>query len=617
MVLVCSLIPFFIKMIYNKTIPMIFVLFLLLTLLPLSAKSEKYTFVLEFTDGDTPITGLKVLNLTWINSSGDAISETYSIETLDTHGRLVKDITTSYDFNDGPGNITILLDGELYRPNNQLSITPYAKNADLLDGYHSSNFILIGTKLGNTTQEIWAVVDNGTFAYLSSLDNYSTLLQLDNGTILRANNMTDIFNFVDNGTYLYIGDQRYNETSFVISTNTSMKNYVDSLKSGNTTQEIWSIIDNGTFLYIGDQRYNETLLINSVKDSIELNITYHEQNFKHGNTTQEIWIVINNGTYATILQLDNGTILRTNNLTDIFNYIDNGTYLYLSDQRYNETTFVISTNTSMKNYVDSLKFGNTTLEIWSVIDNNTFLYIGDQRYNETQFVIDTNTSMLNYVNSLKRGNTSEEVATMLDNATIARTNKDNDFGVFDLFGDTLGGISNWWNNLWVKNATMQKGNVTTELKLRESDVNTTSELDNRYLQTYEETDPLAYNGTLAFNSTFSFYYQILETITRFVNRSDWTTIDNYPSDCTNQYVYGISDTLKCSTPPDEEGGWINSSIQTNTTLEVIIQNNISISNCIKLNDSSWVNAPQICFNGTHEIRRLGSGGSPLVTIKYS
>lgn len=49
-------------------------------------------------------------------------------------------------------------------------------------------------------------------------------------------------------------------------------------------------------------------------------------------------------------------------------------------------------------------------------------------------------------------------STNLDNSTIARTNKDNDFGLFDLFGNSLGSIPNWWNNLFVKNATI--GNAT-------------------------------------------------------------------------------------------------------------------------------------------------------------
>ena len=42
-------------------------------------------------------------------------------------------------------------------------------------------------------------------------------------------------------------------------------------------------------------------------------------------------------------------------------------------------------------------------------------------------------------------------------------------------------------------------------------------------------------------------YTKAETITRFVNRSSWVTIDNYPTGCTNQFVQDIGDTLTCAT----------------------------------------------------------------------
>ena len=45
------------------------------------------------------------------------------------------------------------------------------------------------------------------------------------------------------------------------------------------------------------------------------------------------------------------------------------------------------------------------------------------------------------------------------------------------------------------------------------------------------------------------YYTKTQTANLFVSRTDWTTIDNYPANCgAGQYVYGIGDTLSCSTP---------------------------------------------------------------------
>jgi len=44
-------------------------------------------------------------------------------------------------------------------------------------------------------------------------------------------------------------------------------------------------------------------------------------------------------------------------------------------------------------------------------------------------------------------------------------------------------------------------------------------------------------------------YNQTETENYFVNRTDWTTIDNYPSSCSaGDFVTGLADTLSCSTP---------------------------------------------------------------------
>ena len=48
----------------------------------------------------------------------------------------------------------------------------------------------------------------------------------------------------------------------------------------------------------------------------------------------------------------------------------------------------------------------------------------------------------------------------------------------NIFGRFIGSINRWWDAIWVKNATVEIGNVTTSLTLREQTVNTTKELRN-------------------------------------------------------------------------------------------------------------------------------------------
>jgi len=122
---------------------------------------------------------------------------------------------------------------------------------------------------GNTTEEIWFVVNNGTFM--------SATTKVGNTTL-------EIWGVVDNNTFMPIGT-----------------------KTGNTTVEIWGVVDNGTFDrykgYYNSSLINSTELeeqtggilgiklswltsfITSIVNSL---IGTHESTFKHGNTTAEI-----------------------------------------------------------------------------------------------------------------------------------------------------------------------------------------------------------------------------------------------------------------------------------------------------------------------------------------
>ncbi len=76
--------------------------------------------------------------------------------------------------------------------------------------------------------------------------------------------------------------------------------------------------------------------------------------------------------------------------------------------------------------------------------------------------------------------------------------------------------------------------------------------------------------------------------TRYVSRSDWTTIDNYPSACAGgQYVSGIGDTLTCSTPSGGTTYWTGSGnlIYNDTTAGVGIGTN-NPSYKLEVNDAS-------------------------------
>lgn len=67
-------------------------------------------------------------------------------------------------------------------------------------------------------------------------------------------------------------------------------------------------------------------------------------------------------------------------------------------------------------------------------------------------------------------------------------------------------------------------------------------------QRYNDTTRINGVNTSTNIAGLGFYTQA-NTISTFVNRSLWTTIDNYPSACSaSNYVTQIGDTLTCSIP---------------------------------------------------------------------
>lgn len=111
-------------------------------------------------------------------------------------------------------------------------------------------------------------------------------------------------------------------------------------------------------------------------------------------------------------------------------------------QGKNASYFATQTNLSV------LQANLSSLGNWSA---NQSSYPTNININENMTQIASNITLANA--SIK-----SYVDSSLDNNTVARTNKNNDFGIFNLFGNALGSVSNWWNNLWVHNATI--GNAT-------------------------------------------------------------------------------------------------------------------------------------------------------------
>ena len=303
---------------------------------------------------------------------------------------------------------------------------------------------------GNTSNEIFAVVDNGTFLYVDDQRyNYTSLLggnssneifvAVDNGTFAyydmatSGNTTGEIFAVVDNGTFIYLENQanlNVNSSNFwdnfniasdldtlIIShwdniTNkflTAVNNvyikmsgttiYLDeselnttiniiSKDNANTSDEIFTVVDNDTFLYIEDQRYNETNLIT-------------------GNTSAELFEVIDNNTwlYLDDQRYNDSSLITGNSSNEIFTVVDNGTFAYWDMATSGNTTeeiWVVVDNDSFM-LIDA-SVGNTTDEIFAAVDNGTFLYTNDQRYNYT---------------TLLGGNTSDEIFNVVDNGTFA------------------------------------------------------------------------------------------------------------------------------------------------------------------------------------------------------
>jgi len=300
---------------------------------------------------------------------------------------------------------------------------------------------------GNTSAEIWAIVDNGTI-------NQTITMVLDNGTI----NLT-IAMIVDNGTftpyglylargnktgnttveirdathgyYLAIGNESYGQGVFLAIGN----------KTGNTSIEIWNVANNGTFYNLEDGM--------SYK-----NISDVPSSWGRGNSTTEVQTMMNSSNFATDNNLSADYFIGNLSCTNIIGgsdtdfcadatgaggagvnmWVDNGTYLTPN------VTYANSINlTEVGAFIDALTFYIAGVNLLSIIDNGTFtpyglyLALGNKTGNTTDEIMapvltagywnDTIAHKIAWENltglpSYITGNTSLQIWGVIDNETF-------------------------------------------------------------------------------------------------------------------------------------------------------------------------------------------------------
>ena len=209
---------------------------------------------------------------------------------------------------------------------------------DVLQANDWSNFTGTADQITNFNETVNTLIDiKVTLSFIDALisGTYATINYVD--SVINGN-----FTFLDNKIDTEITDRQNNDTYLQNQITTEITD-----RQNNDT-ELQNNID--LKLDITDQRYNESALINNT-ESLAFS----------GTTTKTLTLTLQKGSIS-------------NTFTDIDTVIDN-----------------CSIDQSCANIIyTSDKIGNTTSEIWNVVDNGTFLNIDDQRYNETDWVLSQN-----------------------------------------------------------------------------------------------------------------------------------------------------------------------------------------------------------------------------------
>jgi hypothetical protein len=337
----------------------------------------------------------------------------------------------------------------------------------------------IDTNIGNSTAEIWGVVDNSTFLKIvndlwnTTSDVWSVVY---NGTFQTGselyNTTADIWKVVDNSTFRKVADDLYNTTfpCGAITGNTSdLCSIVDTdTNIGNSTAEIWGVVDNSTFRKIVDDLYNTTFPCGALTGNTSDLCSIVDTDTNIGNSTAEIWSVVDNSTFVKMandlynttgdfqanLYISNctsGNIWKADAGGDMICGADTtgsggvGVWMATGGWTTPNETAGGTQNVNITGYMNASQFQssadrwcnttecytleelladvdmwNTTSQIWAVVDNSTFVKIGNDLYNTTFpcGAITGNTSDLCSIvdTDTNIGNSSVEISTVI-NAT--------------------------------------------------------------------------------------------------------------------------------------------------------------------------------------------------------
>jgi hypothetical protein len=384
--------------------------------------------------------------------------------------------------------------------------------------------------------------------------DYYTLSQV-NAIISSINNLTNnsIIIFVNDSIGNWSQDKNgyYNKTE------------IDSIVFSNSNLTLAQVVANiGNWSADKNDYYNKS----TTDTLISGNRTTHETNFKHGNTTEEIQDVIGpwmNGTY------DHATITY-NDTTNDFN-------LTIHDDWWNDDTDIPYHEIIPQRIVwqdvpcptgyhyNNLLGEDLTCEqeqegdpdLWIYLSGFNFIFNTSKLLEFLPTYYFTKTD-INNATIIRNHNTSW-VATSLSNTTIVRNGTKTCAGTTllqnvtanssGIFGDCVAPASApaETDPYWTGNSSTvaRTGTATCAVGTVAQNVTTTTTGTTSQcvaIPSLSETDPL-------WTGNQSSYLTTVNAVSYFVNRSLWTSIDNYPAGCSaGQYVSTIGDTLTCGTP---------------------------------------------------------------------
>jgi hypothetical protein len=386
----------------------------------------------------------------------------------------------------------------------------------------------------------------------------------------------------------------YNETYIITSVNSSWKtNATDQLALINNIIEdnvSWNeSYADSLYLGIGDQRYNETDLIDSMYNLSLSDVSNNLGNWSadksdYYNTTQVDSIVTSlNDSWKTNVS-DQLTLINAITQDNVSWNESHANTLYLNktDQRYNETSLIVSVNDSWKtnssnqltltDSMDNLSLSDVSDNVgnWSA-DKSTY-------YNKTEINTISDT-----INSSWKANATEQLTLInsMDNLSLS--------DVSDNVGNWSADKSDYWNTSTNLNLTNNVsvdnffGNLNFSYVENVPDFSLTSNLIN-YLGNWSDDKTNYYNKTE------------IDTISNTINSS-------WKANATEQLtLINSMDNLSLSDISDNVGNWsqdksdywnTNTNLNLTNNVSVYLTGNVSADNFIGLINFSYIeNVPE-------------------------